>query len=863
MKFETAVTIGAVALWQQHYTGVVGAALKPRVSTTTTISTRNLSSLIAASKQRFQERTQHQHRHLADTTDESDEDPTDEQPAPDDFLPTCDVSFVNCLSHNECAACFQSMTTNKIDWATLAYGTECEDIIKPLVEKNICKADLKTDVEGKKAFCSTMQSCAVKPEDKGKYYNDDDDETDARSDDVNEEKINCDGLTSCDFKGYRAGLIGDGACHEWINGCYNTAACGYDGGDCCEDTCSDKDSLVNCGSDNYFCRDPASNNCQTPKCIEARNSTDDSDNDPQKSEKCPDGETGYLLLKYASFGNGWDRTYMTIDEKNARKKGQLYKGTMEGGASEQEIICLSNDPTCYDVQLGGGTWGNRVSWQLKPMMEGAPELASGGAPLQCQFTVGGDVCKNTCLGQSDEEPHKDDSEHHSYEVMEKCIESTCLIQLASCEYSKTCSSCITQPEPPAYCYSDPNFNALVQCTLCSCMPEASSSEGFDEYCASMDQESVTPKTGTMPVCNSDQLLDGVGAVLTYNDCSDVGFEAAVTTNFDNEHFGRLDAFESCATTYTTAEFHGGKKALDCMRILQEAVENPTDDANDPAEAISSMAYHLYNDGKNFCDCSATASESCPVCLDFENFKTLMYESLDACRALDAIDCAAWAEFSTPCQANMQGKFGNAAFSSQVQCEYVHEGCGNAGPFPSFRNLNCNDGTEISDPKAWDFYLLFESSCLKDQDGTQSNSSKPKAAPVSPPSKINPVPTPNYNERTTQPTKRYIPDNDGGSTTDSNSNSNSSEDGGKKTKSVGGFKKFLWFVFFCIVCGGGYWYYKRTREFDYVRFRRARNYGGDSIGMYEGSTLGNSASSFEPPSLPPPPSAYESNNNNFA
>eukprot|EP00555_Chaetoceros_dichaeta_P014070 CAMPEP_0198275572 /NCGR_PEP_ID=MMETSP1447-20131203/64846_1 /TAXON_ID=420782 /ORGANISM="Chaetoceros dichaeta, Strain CCMP1751" /LENGTH=847 /DNA_ID=CAMNT_0043970455 /DNA_START=137 /DNA_END=2680 /DNA_ORIENTATION=- len=845
MKFGTVGTISAVALLQQQCTGVRGVAT----------STRNLSPLIVSSKQWFQGQQnlpQHQHHRHLDQEDEGkekaeseeQEDKTEEVPTADAESGSCDVSFVNCLSNEGCSACFQSMTKNKIDWATMAYGTECDAVINPLVDKSICDASLKTDVEGKAAFCSTMKTCAVQP-----------DADLPNEDDIPDEAplVDCDALTSCNWEGFKSGLIGDGACHEWIDGCYNTAICGYDGGDCCKDKCQDEEKLVTCGSDRYFCRDPTSETCQTPGCIASRNSTDDSNKEDDKVKRCADGETGYFLRKYASFGNGWDRTYMTIDERDARKKGQLYKGTMKDGAEETELICLSSKPTCYDVQLGGGVWGNRVSWQLKPMKEGAPEIASGGAPLQCQFTVGGDECENTCKGQSDEEPHKDDSDHHSYEVMEKCIESTCLIQLATCEGYQSCVSCMKANEAPAYCYSDPNFNALVSCSLCNCVPEASSAEGFDEYCATMDIKPTESETGKMPECNADQILLGVSAVLTYSGCSYIGFEAAVSTDFDNDHFGRLDAFESCATAYTTEAFHGGKTALDCMRILQLAVKSPTEDVTDPADAISNMANHLYNDGKKFCDCSATASEECPVCLDFKNFKTLMYESLDACRALDDIDCAAWAEFSTPCQTNMLTQFGNAAFSTQTQCDYVHDGCGKAGPFPSFRNIDCEN--EIEDTEAWDFYQLFASNCLKDQNNNTPAPADKSPVPVSPPSKTNLVPTSQYSGRTSQPTRQYIPD---GSTADSNSNS--SDDEKKKSSGGGGFKKFLWFIFFCIAGGGCYWYYKRTREFDYVRFRRARNYGGDSTGMYEGSSMENSASSFEPPSLPPPPSSYESNNN---
>lgn len=46
-------------------------------------------------------------------------------------------------------------------------------------------------------------------------------------------------------------LIGNGNCDDIAN---NNAACGYDGGDCCECTC--EDSWYGCGYNSYNCQDP-------------------------------------------------------------------------------------------------------------------------------------------------------------------------------------------------------------------------------------------------------------------------------------------------------------------------------------------------------------------------------------------------------------------------------------------------------------------------------------------------------------------------------------------------------------------------------------------------------------------------------
>ena len=52
--------------------------------------------------------------------------------------------------------------------------------------------------------------------------------------------------------------LGDGKCHEITN----TAACGYDGGDCCEATCEHEDCGVHWG---YRCMDPSINQ-YAPEC---------------------------------------------------------------------------------------------------------------------------------------------------------------------------------------------------------------------------------------------------------------------------------------------------------------------------------------------------------------------------------------------------------------------------------------------------------------------------------------------------------------------------------------------------------------------------------------------------------------------
>lgn len=67
-----------------------------------------------------------------------------------------------------------------------------------------------------------------------------------------------DGDLNCDVASVV--LMGDGRCDEE----YNTQACGFDGGDCCECTCWDNE--FSCGATGYHCVDPAAS-CDMPGSV--------------------------------------------------------------------------------------------------------------------------------------------------------------------------------------------------------------------------------------------------------------------------------------------------------------------------------------------------------------------------------------------------------------------------------------------------------------------------------------------------------------------------------------------------------------------------------------------------------------------
>jgi hypothetical protein len=209
-------------------------------------------------------------------------------------------------------------------------------------------------------FCKTFDACVI--------WDDDNDDNDEIPDDG---WVNCTALTSCEWEGMHKNWIGDGVCHDNMHGCYNTAICGYDGGDCCEDTCeiTDISSYKECGHDGYACRDPNSPQCNPMLTQKCPNTPGSNKPDPSAT-KCAEDETKYRLVMFDSFGDGWDATTLTI--KPEGKPDIAFKGGLVDGYQGTEYICLSKSPQCYNVKAEGGVWGVEVSWEVRPMAEGAP-----------------------------------------------------------------------------------------------------------------------------------------------------------------------------------------------------------------------------------------------------------------------------------------------------------------------------------------------------------------------------------------------------------------------------------------------------------------------------------------------------------
>jgi len=632
----------------------------------------------------------------------------------------------------------------------------------------------------------------------------------------------------------------------------------------------------------YACKDPDSKDCDSTLSVECVIPDSDGDGDGKGEDDlvCPDDQQElYSLFMYDSFGDGWEETEIEIKETTT--KTSVFKGSLSSGSMGTENICLK--PMCYDVKASGGIWGKEVSWEVKPYgKEGAPAISSGGSPMECSFPVAGTSCELTCNGRTDEDPTSD-PDYKDFKEMIQCIEKSCPIQLAACVGDDACNTCYEAEDiTPQYCFGMDTFNDLVDCALCGCTEESKM-----DFCMDGDEDA----DGT---CSPSQTLAGGTAIIEFGQCTQFDEIAMLMIEFDDNHFGDLDMFEACAHAYANDNNHDGRTAMSCMRILVNAIDGATQATKvDPiiTEAVSSLASLLYHNGENFCDCAEKANDECPICPSFHNFKTLLYESVDACLSLDQIDCAAWSEFAIPCRTKLVSQYNNVNFEDQKQCQYVHDGCGTDVPFPSFRRMDCDVNEEVT-AEDWKFYQDFATKCLTEDNGgpTPSPPTTPAPVPATPSGDdSNPKPKPYVPPEdrdkgkggpSPTPAPQAIPDNnDDGSSASNSTDTNPSPKKGKAGK-TSHFWRNLFFL--ALLGGGGYWYYKTwgtslegvaifcglvVRFFNsaIARLRGGRlpftggaqsGYGYESAGadtMYSGLSM-ESSTTFEPASLPPPPAA---------
>ena len=335
---------------------------------------------------------------------------------------------------------------------------QCNDVIVFLKRKNICMH--LTGNGSKDLFCKVFDACKEEASERP-------DRKDGGSDD----ELDCDALTECDWPGIKKEFIGDGVCDFFTgkgtnkHNCYNHKICNYDGGDCCEDKCTDGDSIwARCGSgDGFHCADPASSKCDPNYVREKDGGCPDAPTPaPTPEPTCADDESMYKLSQYDSWNDGWNKALMTITTSlNFGEQKTTYSGSLERGGEGHKMMCMKNG--CYSVKVTSGDWGNDISWEIHPA-EGGSLLASGGAPSTCHFSVGGDFCgeENSCLGEHPVPPplpdpdvapspdddyyynDDDDSGGNNQAKQLRCIGQSCHIESAAClQVSAThASSCL-------------------------------------------------------------------------------------------------------------------------------------------------------------------------------------------------------------------------------------------------------------------------------------------------------------------------------------------------------------------------------------------------------------------------------------
>jgi hypothetical protein len=767
----------------------------------------------------------------------------------DDVDVDCDQAFFDCMGYSDCTDCFLDMKTREMDWAGVSQNTKCSTVMQVLKQSNICKplTSSNSNEQAKHTFCRTFHSCIFYEDEENSWDDDDEDDSDDHT------RVDCNALKECDWPGIHKSFIGDGICHDqYYHACYNTAVCGYDGGDCCPDTCHKPEfAYLDCGTDGYACRDPKSKKCDPTLTLICPADSYHGNSDNNTAPTCFKNQTLYRIVMYDSFGDGWDDTNITITEKLKQASSDpVFQGGLKKGAEGTAYMCLSAAPSCYHVETNGGMWGREASWFIRGYAEGSPPVANGGAPMSCDFSVAGGACNNTCNGRANIDPSQD-ADYKDLKQIFQCIDDKCSIQANQCRQDEICKTCF-QEDAPEYCYSINAFNAVSDCAICKC-------SGGDELLDFCNQKAapgiIIPQPDNrgyiQPIpCTPSETTAGGQAVLEFGKCMDYDKTSMLMTDFDENNFGNMDNFEACAHSFNDDRKHGGRTALECMKILYKAI-NEDVRPGEPTTAITLMANLLYNNGESFCDCAKRASESTPLCPSFYNFKTLLYESLDACMALDEIDCDAWDEFQEPCQQMLKNKFGSIDFQQKDQCDYIKmENCGDIGPFPSFRRLDC--AKEIP-ATSWEFYQQYKNGCLKD-----GSDSKPN--PVTP---ATPAPVPSDPKSNTKPPTPYQPikpsniqpTRGGGGGKPSNG-----EDKKENTKPTykspdDEKKRSHWFrnmVLLGLLVGGIYYVYKRRSEFSFVRYRRMRHHNFDDGDLYSGLSL-ESSTTFEPPSLPPTPS----------
>mmetsp|Transcript_10562 Transcript_10562/g.32528 ORF Transcript_10562/g.32528 Transcript_10562/m.32528 type:complete len:1099 (+) Transcript_10562:371-3667(+) len=385
------------------------------------------------------------------------------------YTAECLGAFSVCEADEQCLKCVLSLVDQDDDSVELPAGADawtCGSVVSFLHSQEFCAA-LDADSTAGGLLCAVWEACADEKEENATPY-------------PVPAPVEC-SATDCDVP--HPAWLGDGRCDR--AGCYNTAACGWDRGDCCAATCEG-----DCAGP-FACRDPEAQGCGSRARAEITAEAGASAFDykvysvilgtyaevasatvepgaPATQTAClADGCYVVEATADATFGDGASWTVKTRDRKTGEladapaaaggapsvctfavgegsneycpagcapstkeldecaaddtyemelfdagfngwgfvgysvhahdtngKHGEVVKeGTLAAGHFGVDTLCLTK-PGCYTVTLAWGWWAEEVSWVLGKAGEGA--VATGGAPAQCDFSVGGDFCPATC-----------------------------------------------------------------------------------------------------------------------------------------------------------------------------------------------------------------------------------------------------------------------------------------------------------------------------------------------------------------------------------------------------------------------------------------------------------------------------------
>jgi len=400
---------------------------------------------------------------------------------------------------------------------------------------------------------------------------------------------------------------------------------------------------------------------------------------PTPAAVCANGERNAVVRLNDARGDGWDGSFFTLfdDSKPSDGGEQDEEGfaheTLISGAYGEYSYCLA--PGCYRVQVDSGKFHEEVSWELADETDPREPrvVVHGAAPEKCTFALGGASCPNVgceTRGKGDWQSEDDD-----FWVDD-------LYYGGGGDYD--------------------DDGGTRRCT-------------GGEPCDFTQLVSGWYAAGSMQVCLGHRIAAQDGAYSPFDQKLWENKPALCLGTYD---FLELDAFEECASQLEASSApvwsdQRGRMAQKCMKMLLSAAPDRSEGDESQDELvmrIATMVYYYGNDG--FCDCTRQG-DGAPACSDFLDLGAVVRESLEACHALDQVDCAYFGQYLKTCQQTLPQKFGRIDLQDARQCDYVEEeGCGGLA-VPAVRRWDCLfDSNQEMAQEQKDFIAQVYENCVR-------------------------------------------------------------------------------------------------------------------------------------------------------